>query len=306
MAYIIQQRRDTIENWNSINPVLADAEIGFISDIDDTTGKQKSSLYKIGDGRTDWKNLPLFGFGGNVYDNWSGSDLSTSVASRQAILSKFEEFAGAAATMLNENVERLINGDSDLEGLINKLSTTQLVQIIEEVENEFEGKTEEEKAEILANQIVSRAILITEFNKVWEEINKNNEADAEFVNATEEHLQTLQEFADEYGPVVDGLVETSAGHTELLDKHEKFIYGWDEETGTNEETGEPITTHHDSIDEKFTIVNNLIEEKSAELQSNITNIENKHQILSEDDFGKISNFDGYSEGTLFFAYKDSD
>lgn len=290
MAYILQQRRDTIENWNSINPVLADAEIGFISDIDEATGKQKSSLYKIGDGKTDWKNLPLFGFGGNVYDNWNGSDLSTSVASRRAVLNKFEE-----------TVERLINGDSDLEGLINKLSTTQLVQIIEEAENEFEGKTDEEKSEILANQIVSRAILITEFNKVWKEINKNNDADAEFVKTTNEHLQTLQDFADEYGPIVDGLVETS----ELLDKHEKFIYGWDEETGTDEETGEPITTHHDSIDEKFTTVNNLIEEKSVELQSNITNIENKHQILSEDDFGKISNFEGYPEGTLFFTYVDS-
>lgn len=302
MAYIIQQRRDTIENWNSINPVLADAEIGFISDIDEATGKQKSSLYKIGDGRTDWKNLPLFGFGGNVYDNWSGSDLSTSVASRQAILSKFEEFAGAAATMLNDNVERLINGDSDLEGLINKLSTTQLVQIIEEVEGEFDAETsEEDKAKIFANQIVSRAILITEFNKVWEEINKNNAADKEFVDTTEAHLQTLQEFADTYGPIVDGLVETSTGHTELLDKHEKFIYGWDE-TIEGEEGEEPTTVHHDSIDEKFTIVNNLIEEKSAELQSNITNIENKHQILSEDDFGKISNFEGYSEGTLFFTY----
>lgn len=301
MAYILQQRRDTIENWNAINPVLADAEIGFISDIDEATGKQKSSLYKIGDGRTDWKNLPLFGFGGNVYDNWSGSDLSTSVASRQAILSKFEEFAGAAATMLNDNIERLINGDSDLEGLINKLSTTQLVQIIKEAENEFEGKTDEEKSEILANQIVSRAILITEFNKVWEEINKNNAADAEFVNATEAHLQILQGFADEYGPIVDGLVETSAEHTELLDKHEKFIYGWDE-TIEGEEGEEPTTVHHDSIDEKFTTVNNLIEEKSAELQLNITNIENKHQILSEDDFGKISNFEGYSEGTLFFTY----
>ena len=264
MAYIIQQRRDTIENWNSINPVLADAEIGFISDIDTTTGKQKSSLYKIGDGKTDWKNLPLFGFGGNIYDNWSGSDLSTSVASRRAVLERFTN---------------IIEGTEELEGLLNKLSNTQLVQIIEEVENEFEGKTDEEKAEILKNQIVSRAILITEFNKVWEEINKNNTKDSEFIATTEAQLQTLKEFADTYKPTVDSLVETS-------EKHEKFIYGWNE-TIEGEEGEEPITIHHDSIDEKF-----------EKLQS-------KHQILTEDKFKEIkevSNFEGYSEGTLFFTY----
>ena len=58
MAYQIQQRRDTKANWESVNPVLADAEIGFILDKDEN-GVQKSSLFKIGDGKTAWKQLPL-------------------------------------------------------------------------------------------------------------------------------------------------------------------------------------------------------------------------------------------------------
>jgi hypothetical protein len=87
MAYILQHRRDTLENWKSVNPVLADAEIGYILDLDEN-GKQKSSLYKIGDGRTAWNDLPLFGFGGNVHDDFAGNDLNISVASRQAVLDK--------------------------------------------------------------------------------------------------------------------------------------------------------------------------------------------------------------------------
>ena len=48
-------RRDTYANWISINPVLAQGEIGFESD----TGGMK-----IGDGIHDWNNLGYFTGGG--------------------------------------------------------------------------------------------------------------------------------------------------------------------------------------------------------------------------------------------------
>lgn len=44
----IQQRRDTAANWASVNPTLAQGEIGFVTDSTD---------FKVGDGVTSWKAL---------------------------------------------------------------------------------------------------------------------------------------------------------------------------------------------------------------------------------------------------------
>ena len=52
MAKIIQIRRDTSTNWQTINPTLAQGELGYETD----TGK-----LKIGDGVTAWNDLPYFG-----------------------------------------------------------------------------------------------------------------------------------------------------------------------------------------------------------------------------------------------------
>jgi sugar lactone lactonase YvrE len=51
----IQVRRDTAENWTSINPILADGEIGY-----ETTGFKRM---KVGDGRTRWAVLAYFNVG---------------------------------------------------------------------------------------------------------------------------------------------------------------------------------------------------------------------------------------------------
>ena len=220
MAYIIQQRRDTAINWSSVNPVLADAEIGFIKDIDEN-GKQKSSLYKIGDGKTAWNELPLFGFGGTVYENFYGDDLTTSVASRQAVLDKINELVKISENKTNSSINLLkddvLNGDGDFEGLINKLSDTQLVQLLNIADNEF--KQDDDINGILASQIVSRLTLINEFTNVWNAINTNSESDADFVSTTEEQLATLNEFATTYGAIID----TYKDQFQNIDKHEKYI-----------------------------------------------------------------------------------
>lgn len=50
MAGQWQLRRDTAANWSSVNPVLADGEIGVVKDA--------SRQLKIGDGVTAWNSLP--------------------------------------------------------------------------------------------------------------------------------------------------------------------------------------------------------------------------------------------------------
>jgi len=52
MAIRIQLRRDTATNWTSANPILAQGEVGVEIDVQDKV--------KIGDGVTDWINLPYF------------------------------------------------------------------------------------------------------------------------------------------------------------------------------------------------------------------------------------------------------
>ena len=55
MADRIQIRRDTASNWTSVNPVLADGEIGLERD---------TSQFKIGNGTAPWSSLPYGGIQG--------------------------------------------------------------------------------------------------------------------------------------------------------------------------------------------------------------------------------------------------
>lgn len=54
MADIIQHRRDTPDNWNTVNPILADGERGLEISIDNG---RRSIRQKIGDGITSWVDL---------------------------------------------------------------------------------------------------------------------------------------------------------------------------------------------------------------------------------------------------------
>lgn len=51
MAQQIQLRRDTSANWTSNNPILAEGELGVVTD---------TYNYKIGDGATAWNSLPYY------------------------------------------------------------------------------------------------------------------------------------------------------------------------------------------------------------------------------------------------------
>jgi hypothetical protein len=326
MAYIFQHRRDTLANWNSVNPVLADAEIGYILDLDDQ-GRQKSSLYKIGDGRTAWKDLPLFGFGGNVHDDFDGSDLNITVPSRQAVLNKISE-------VVNSTRNDIVNGTVDVEGLLNKLSTSQLVQFISpEGGEEFNGKVNtievplawEDVEPVMRNQIVSRFALLEQLQGIWNDFGGMEDRQTlienthkEFVNntfnpfvtTTESQIKTLQDFATVFGEFKTSTESTLSEHATILEDHEKTIKGWDEEkeTGVDEETGEPIieTIRHKGFDEKLDDVQTKCDESVAAVDKKLedfkTEINSKHNILSEVDFAKIKDFESYAEGTLFYTY----
>ena len=263
MAYILQHRRDTLANWNSVNPVLADAEIGFILDLD-LEGNQKSSLYKIGDGRTPWTALPLFGFGGNVYNSWAGSDLQTSVASRQAVLNKFDE---------------VINGSKDVEGLVNKIS-------VEKISQSINDGYEVSEADRIAysQQVISRYALAIEFQNIW----KNLQTLGDEYAITKEEVATLLEVAEVFGE-----------YKEKIDTMEQFIFGWDE-TIEGEEGGDPTITRHKGVDERFEDVNNSINEVNSAIEL----INSKQNIISETEFKSISDFSIFPEGALLYTYKD--
>lgn len=54
MSLRVQMRRDTLANWNSVNPVLAQGEWGWVIGTED---------FKIGDGVHTWLDLPYIQFG---------------------------------------------------------------------------------------------------------------------------------------------------------------------------------------------------------------------------------------------------
>ena len=269
MAYIIQQRRDTLENWNKVNPILADSEIGFILDLDES-GKQKSSIYKIGDGSTAWTNHPLFGFNGNVFEDFESGDLKNTVATRQAILDK-----------LNEKL------DASLVQYISPENGEYFGDLYNDPENPL---TWEQMQPYMEQQIVSRWALAKEFQQIWNDFGDREEqinsviSDIQGIDDplkghqpglkdkvafTMEQVELLKTFAETYGPVVDGLVET-------------------------------VTTHSSDIEGLKTITANIpsIESDVETLKTNP-----KSQILSEKSFSDLTPED-YEENTLYFIYKE--
>ena len=76
MANRVLQRRDTAANWAAANPILAEGELGIITD---TKG------YKIGDGETHWNDLPFPSNPTQVVDNVG---TSTTVAISQRMVTE--------------------------------------------------------------------------------------------------------------------------------------------------------------------------------------------------------------------------
>lgn len=81
MADIIQHRRDTAANWALYNPILAEGEMGIVTD--------DPNQYKIGDGVHTWDQLPFRGFDGTIVHETGDSE--NAVMSQRATTDKFAE-----------------------------------------------------------------------------------------------------------------------------------------------------------------------------------------------------------------------
>lgn len=283
MAYLIQQRRDTEANWKAVNPVLADAEIGFIKDVG-KDGKYKSSLFKMGDGITAWNDLPLFGWGGtfaNAENAWKGDDLDTSIASQQAVLDKIAEKILASETTTNTTIEEV---RAELEKTFNA-SIAELDKKYDEIINGTK-EIDEGTGEVISTTPGIEGRLTDTELKVETYITSNEEAMESLNKLIESHTDTL------------------GSHATSIEEHHKEIYGWDEEVeNTDPETGDSITetVHHNSIDEKINAVD-------TKLTGEISRVEDKfdymHQIMTEKQYAEIQDFSSYADGTLIFTYKE--
>lgn len=91
MADIIQIRRDTAANWTSVDPLLAEGEIGYETD----TGQ-----FKFGDGITNWTGLTYFQTPGEPSDGDKGD---ITVSSSGTVWS-IDNDAVTTAKILNSNV----------------------------------------------------------------------------------------------------------------------------------------------------------------------------------------------------------
>ena len=269
MAYLIQQRRDTKENWEKVNPVLADAEIGFIKDVDDD-GNPKSSLFKIGNGKTAWNDLPLFGWGGTFYNAesaWQGSDLDTSIASQQAVLDKIAEKITASETTTNTTIEEVRVA---LEELFNT-SLNSLDEKYDKIINGAEEYIDEETGEVIPAVPGIESRLANVESKV-ETLFGNNEVEGSVDNRIK--------------AAVDGILDGVSIDFDTFKEVETYITS-DKEAMANLDT---LTKEHTTTLESHT--------------ASIEKFDSMHQIMTEKQYAEILDFSPYAEGTLIFTYKE--
>lgn len=82
MARLIQIRRDTASSWQSVNPVLAEGEIGYETD---------TKKIKIGDGTTAWNDLPYFKTGSEDFLGLTDTPTSYTGSAGKAVVVKSDE-----------------------------------------------------------------------------------------------------------------------------------------------------------------------------------------------------------------------
>lgn len=151
MAYRFQFRTGSLEEWNTVNPQLADAEIGLV---------RGTNLYKIGAAWTQeeinqlteeqiqelggtpevgtlkkWKSLPFWGFNGTLSDTIDvseGEPIDNEALSKKVILDVIKELNNKISEKASEETLEIItvqigtiqdtitSQESTLEGLQNK------------------------------------------------------------------------------------------------------------------------------------------------------------------------------------------
>lgn len=105
----IQFRRDTLANWNSVNPILLEGEIGYVLD--------NPNLHKMGDGVHTWDQLPFRGFDGTIVHDTGYSE--NAVMSQKAVSEKLTEIVsniagGSFLKSYDEKISGLILDDGTI------------------------------------------------------------------------------------------------------------------------------------------------------------------------------------------------
>ena len=117
MAYRFQFRGDIESNWTNV--ILADREIGILQTKVGNEIKN-TNLYKIGDGKTAWKDLPYFGFNGALstsLDVVVGEQTDNIVVTKGALVEKFNSLDSAISVLASiEELQALSTKIETLEG----------------------------------------------------------------------------------------------------------------------------------------------------------------------------------------------
>ena len=102
----MKQRQDTKANWAAANPVLLDGELGMVSD--------DHNLYKVGDGRTAWNDLPFRGFDGTLAQELGTS--ANAAISQKAVTERFTELSKDISSQIFESGN--VSGDEEVNNEI--------------------------------------------------------------------------------------------------------------------------------------------------------------------------------------------
>ena len=124
MSYSVQMRRDTLANWNSVNPVLAQGEWGWVLGTED---------FKIGDGIHAWLDLPYIQFGeipnnGTLTIQKNGTTIATFTANQAG-----DTTANIVAdTPAWGNITGTLSDQTDLsQALASKLTTSDILNVLD-------------------------------------------------------------------------------------------------------------------------------------------------------------------------------
>ena len=123
-AMRVQVRRDTLANWNSVNPILAQGEIGWVIGTED---------FKIGDGVHPWLELDFLQFGeipndGTLTIQKNGVTIATFTANQAG-----DTVANIVAdTPAWGNITGTLSDQTDLsQALASKLTTSDILNVLD-------------------------------------------------------------------------------------------------------------------------------------------------------------------------------
>ena len=100
---VIKLRRDTAADWESVDPILAEGELGIETD---------TNRIKIGDGATEWTGLPYGPVSDNLHIRVKNASGSVAIPAGRLV-----QFAGAAGDTVTAS-PAVTDGSVDFHSLI--------------------------------------------------------------------------------------------------------------------------------------------------------------------------------------------